>query len=156
YQDECATWRNFYLTGAMELRNGVRKLPAPNSASPDLVRAMPLDLFFDYLGVRLNGPKADSKKIVVNMNFTDTKQKYVVTVENAVLNYVKDKEAKDAHCTVTLARSDLDAIILGEAKLAQLITAGKVRIDGQEQKLQELLGLLDSFEFWFNIITTNP
>jgi alkyl sulfatase BDS1-like metallo-beta-lactamase superfamily hydrolase len=156
YQAECATWRNFYLTGASELRHGVKRPPLGTSASPDMVRAMPLNLFFDYLGVRLNGPKADGKNIVVNMNFTDTKEKYVVTVENAVLNYSKDKQAKDAHCTVTLARSDLDSIILGEAKLPQLITAGQVKIDGQPQKLQELLGLLDSFEFWFNIVTTNP
>jgi alkyl sulfatase BDS1-like metallo-beta-lactamase superfamily hydrolase len=117
---------------------------------------MLLDLFFDYLGVRLNGPKADGKKIVLNMIFPDTKQKYLVTVENAVLNYSRGKQAKDAHCTVTLARSDLDALILGEAKLAQLITGGQVKIDGQAQKLQELLGLLDSFDFWFNIVTTNP
>jgi alkyl sulfatase BDS1-like metallo-beta-lactamase superfamily hydrolase len=156
YQAECGTWRNFYLTGAAELRQGVRKLPAAKSTSPDLVKAMPLDLFFDFLGVRLNGPRADGKHIVVNMNFPDTKQHYVVTVENAVLNYSKGKQAKDAHCTVTLARSDLDAIILGEAKLGQLITVGKVKIDGQAQKLQELLGLLDSFEFWFNIVTPNP
>jgi alkyl sulfatase BDS1-like metallo-beta-lactamase superfamily hydrolase len=156
YQAECGTWRNFYLTGAAELRHGVKKLPAPKSTSPDMVKAMPLDLFLDYLGVRLNGPRADGKKIVVNMNFPDVKQKYLVTVENAVLNYTRGKQAKDAHCTVTLARSDLDAIILGEAKLGQLITAGQVKIDGQAQKLQELLGLLDSFEFWFNIVTPNP
>jgi alkyl sulfatase BDS1-like metallo-beta-lactamase superfamily hydrolase len=156
YQDECATWRNFYLTGALELRNGVKKLPAPKSASPDMVRSMPLDLFFDYLGVRLNGPKADGKKIVVNMHFTDTNQQYMVEVENAVLNYHKSKQARDADCTVKMARSDLDAIVLGEAKLPQLITAGQVKITGQAQKLQELLGLLDSFEFWFNIVTPNP
>jgi alkyl sulfatase BDS1-like metallo-beta-lactamase superfamily hydrolase len=156
YQDECATWRNFYLTGAQELRGGVKKLAAPKSASADMVKAMPLDLFFDYLGVRLNGPKADGKKLVVNMHFTDTKQQYAVAVENAVLNYSKGKQAPDAHCTVTLTRSDLDAVILGEAKLPQLITAGRVKIDGQAQKLQELLGLLDSFDFWFNIVTPNP
>jgi alkyl sulfatase BDS1-like metallo-beta-lactamase superfamily hydrolase len=32
YQAECATWRNFYFTGAAELRHGVKKLPAPKSA----------------------------------------------------------------------------------------------------------------------------
>ena len=43
-------WRNFYLAGAQELRNGVAELPTPNTASPDTLRAMDLDLFFDYLG----------------------------------------------------------------------------------------------------------
>ena len=56
--------RNFYLTGAKELREGVTQLPAPNTASPDTIRAMSLELFFDYLGMKLNGPKADGKQIV--------------------------------------------------------------------------------------------
>ena len=58
YQAESGPWRNFYLTGAKELRDGVAQLPTPNTASPDTVRAMTLDLFFDYLGVRLNSEKA--------------------------------------------------------------------------------------------------
>jgi alkyl sulfatase BDS1-like metallo-beta-lactamase superfamily hydrolase len=40
YQAESGPWRNFYLTGAKELRDGVTKLPTPNTASPDTVRAM--------------------------------------------------------------------------------------------------------------------
>ena len=59
YQAESGPWRNFYLTGAQELRQGVgTKVTTGTTASPDTIRAMPLDLFFDYLGVRLNGPKA--------------------------------------------------------------------------------------------------
>ena len=62
YQSESGPWRNFYLTGAKELREGVVKLPAPSTVSPDSVRAMSLDLFFNYLGVRLNGPKASGTR----------------------------------------------------------------------------------------------
>jgi hypothetical protein len=36
-------WRNFYVDGAKELRGGVAKLPASNTAIPDTVRAMNLD-----------------------------------------------------------------------------------------------------------------
>ena len=53
YQAESGPWRNFYLTGALELRQGVKELPVPNTASADTIRAMPLDLFLDFLGVRL-------------------------------------------------------------------------------------------------------
>lgn len=155
YQAENGTWRNFYLTGAMELRQGVRKLPAVNTASPDTVRAMTLDMFFDYLGVRLNGPAAAGKKATINMDFTDTKEKYVVTLENSVLNYAGGRQAKDADCTVTLTRANLNDIILGKAKLPQLITAGSVKVAGNEKALQEVLGLLDTFEFWFDVVTAN-
>ena len=58
YQAESGPWRNFYLTGAQELRNCVVKGPTPNTASPDTVRAMTPEMFFDYLAVHINGEKA--------------------------------------------------------------------------------------------------
>ena len=140
----------------MELRRGVRKMPAANTASPDTVRAMALDMFVDYLGVRLNGPAANGKKLSINMDFTDTKEKYALTLDNSVLNYSGNRQAKDADCTVTLTRGELNDIILGRSKLPQLITAGTVKIAGNEKALQELLGLLDSFDIWFDVITANP
>lgn len=36
--------RNAYLTGAQELRNGVKRMPTPNTASPDAVRAMSTEM----------------------------------------------------------------------------------------------------------------
>jgi alkyl sulfatase BDS1-like metallo-beta-lactamase superfamily hydrolase len=156
YQAENGTWRNFYLTGAMELRNGVKKYPVTNADSPDMVASMSLDLFFDYLGVRLNGPKAVGKKIGVNFEFPDTKEKYLLTVDNAVLNYYKGKQDKDADCSVTLNRAILNDIVLGKAKVAEKVASGDIKIGGNPKALQEMLGLMDSFDFWFDIITANP
>ena len=48
--------------GALELRQGVPDAVPRAPISPDVVRAMSLDLFFDYLGVRLNGEKAEGKR----------------------------------------------------------------------------------------------
>ena len=42
YQAESGPWRNFYLSGAKELRDGVLDLPAPKAVSPDTVRATPV------------------------------------------------------------------------------------------------------------------
>lgn len=156
YQAENGVWRNFYLQGASDLRNGIIRYPAIETASPDTVRAMPLDLFFDYLGVRLNGPKANGKKASINFDFTDTKEKYAMTLNNSVLTYTRGKHAKDADCTVTLTRATLNDIILGQAKVAARITSGDIRITGDAKALQEVLGLLDSFDFWFEIVTANP
>ena len=84
YQSETGPWRNFYLTGAKELRDGVMQLPTPNTASPDSVRAMTLDTFLDYLGIRLNGPKAAGKTITLNIDVTDTDETAVLFVANGV------------------------------------------------------------------------
>ena len=153
YQAESGPWRNFYLTGAKELREGVKVLPTPNTASPDTVRAMALDTFFDFLGVRLNGPKAEGKQIALNFEFTDTGQKYALGVENAALHYSEGRLHAKPDASVTLTRKSINDIILGQATLDDKIAAGEVRVTGDQAALADFVGLLDSFELWFNIVT---
>jgi len=153
YQAESGPWRNFYLSGAKELRDGVLDLPAPKTASPDTVRATPLDMFFDLLAVRLIGPKAEGKTIILNANFTDINEQYLLVVENGVLNYVKGKQSDQADTTLTMSRTALDEILMGEANLTDKLAAGEAKIEGSQEKLVEFLSLMDTFEFWFNIVT---
>lgn len=151
YQAESGPWRGVYLQGAFELRNGVPQAGGINSASPDTIKAMPPEMLFDYLAVRLNGPKAAGKKISLNVNFTDLKKSYGLTVENAVLNHGKPLAQADSR--ITLSKATLDAIQLKEVTLEQAITKGDIRIEGRRESLGEFLALLDSFPFWFNIVT---
>jgi alkyl sulfatase BDS1-like metallo-beta-lactamase superfamily hydrolase len=153
YQAESGPWRNFYLTGAKELREGIAKLPAPSTASPDTVRAMSLDLFFDFLAMRLNGPKAADKRIVLNFDLTDTKEKYVLEMVHGVLNHTPGRQAEKADASISLSRHTLNQIVLKETTLKDAIAAGNVKIAGSEAKLDEMLSYLDSFEFWFPIVT---
>src|SRR4029077_3598516 len=57
YQAEAATWRNAYLTGARELRNGVPRLPVIGIFSGEMLKAVPTALVFDSIAVRLNAEK---------------------------------------------------------------------------------------------------
>jgi len=152
YQAESGPWRNFYLSGAKELREGVKKLPTPNTASPDTVRAMTLEMFFDFLSVRLNREKAAMAKAVFNLDFGDA-GKYVLEMENGVLNHTANRQAENADATVTLSRDTLNKVFLREVTLADAIQSGDVKVAGNRAKLDELLSRLDSFEFWFNIVT---
>src|SRR5262249_44340386 len=93
YQSESATARNAYLQGAMELRGGVPKTPGVLTASADAIRAMPLEMFFDYLGIRLNGPKAAGKSAVINWRFTDTRQNAVLRLQDSTLGATMDTQA---------------------------------------------------------------
>lgn len=153
YQAESGPWRNFYLSGAKELRDGVLDLGAPKTAGPDVIKATPLDMFFDLLAVRLIGPEAAGKHIVLNAVFTDIGEEYLLVVENGVLNYAKGKQAANADATLTMTRAALNEIVLGEAKLVDKLTTGEAQIAGSQEKLVEFLMLLDNFEFWFNIVT---
>jgi alkyl sulfatase BDS1-like metallo-beta-lactamase superfamily hydrolase len=153
YRAESGPWRNFYLTGAQELRQGVQKLPTPGTTSADIIKVMPLDLFFDYLGIRLNAPKADGKKITLNFNFPDIKEKYVLALENGALNHTRGSVGSGADATITMDRAVLNRIILGQSTLKQEIGGGAVKIQGKKEALGEMFSLFDKFEFWFNIVT---
>lgn len=153
YQAESGPWRNFYLTGAQELRNGVQKLPTPNTASPDTVRAMTPEMFFDYLAVHINGEKAANAHALLNFDFGNDGGKYKVELENGVLNHTANASADNADATITLSRDTLNKIILKEESLDDAKNKGDVKISGNAEKLNELLSYMDKFEFWFNIVT---
>ncbi|MFJ4387182.1 alkyl/aryl-sulfatase [Pseudomonas sp. NPDC089408] len=153
YQAESGPWRNFYLTGAKELREGVKQLPTPDTASPDTVKAMDLDLFFDYLAMRLKGPEVAEKHITLNLDFTDLKQQYTLEMVNGVLNHTEGMQAKNADASISLTRDTLNKLMLKETTLKDATTAGSVKIDGAEGKLEELMSYMDNFEFWFPIVT---
>ncbi len=153
YQAESGPWRNFYLSGAKELREGIKELPTPNTASADVVRNMDVPTFLDYLGVRLDGPKAGSADITVNLSFPDIGETYVLGVENGALHYSKDRTSPDAQASLTMSRDVLNDIILGTATLQDKVGDGGVTLEGDKAKVEEFLGLLDSFEFWFPIVT---
>lgn len=153
YQAESGPWRNFYLTGAQELRNGVVEGATPNTASPDTVKAMSPEMFFDYLAVHINGEKAANAKAVFNVDLGSDGGKYKLELENGVLNHSTNAQASDADASIVLNRATLNKILLKEESLKQAKEKGEVTITGNQAKVDELLSYLDSFDFWFNIVT---
>src|SRR5699024_5864482 len=78
YQSESSTCRNDYLTGAQELRNGVKKIG--RGTTPDLVRALTPEMFFSFLAVRLNSEKAAAQPMTLNWRFPDLNSEFSLTV----------------------------------------------------------------------------
>ncbi|QXA13941.1 MBL fold metallo-hydrolase [Aeromonas sp. FDAARGOS 1403] len=152
YQAESGPWRSVYLQGAYELRNGVPTAGGTVTASPDTIRAMSPSMLFDYLAVRINPEKAAGKKMVINMDFTDIGEKHTLSLENAVLNHTTHYAAKP-DVTLTLSKQTLDDIQLGQGTLEQKIASGEIKVQGNQQTFSDFVGLLDKFNFWFNIVT---
>lgn len=153
YQAESGPWRNFFLSGAKELRDGIIKAATPDTGSADIVRNLGLVTYLDYLAVRLNHPKAAGTVITLNFVMPDVKEKFVMYIENGVMNYTMDMQDDKAGATVTLNRTVLDDINLGQTTLNQAITDGKVKIDGDAKQFGDFVAMLDRFEFWYNIVT---
>lgn len=152
YQAESGPWRGFYLTAAMELRNPRPPSATPRSAAGGQLRTLPTEQLLDALSVRLNGPKAGARTMALNLDFTDTKERYLLSLENAVLHHVKDKRAAKPDASISITRTGLLDILLGETTLDALTASGKVKVEGDAGALGELVGLLDQFDFWFEIV----
>lgn len=156
YQAESAVERNAYLTGAMELRSGGKSVPPPlRTASPDTIRALSIENIFDFMGVRLNAPKAEGLHIVLNWHFTEAGkagQRYVLNLENSALSWQAGRDAADAQATLTLNRATLDRILAQQLAPKEALQTGLIKVDGDPQALGRLLSLQDSFPADFEIV----
>lgn len=152
YQSEAATWRNAYLLGALELRNGVTKQTEGVRASADLLKGVSIDLAFDFLGVRLNATKAEGKRIAVNWTFTDLNETHVLNLENSALTHTKGKLSDNADVSVTLTRAALNAITLKQRTFLDSVLTGDVSLSGNPLKLRELFDLIEEFSPNFEIV----
>ena len=117
YQAESGVWRNEYLTAAKELRDGVKPVRL-STQGPDLVRAMSLEMIFDFIAVRLNHQKVDGLKIGVQVNFTDSRETFALELSNAVLNNTAGRVLKNPQATLSLGRPAFFKMLLAGVPLS--------------------------------------
>mgnify|MGYP001560982757 CR=1 FL=1 len=92
YVAESAPWRDFYLSGAYELRNGKSAQAQQLSDLRQVLLAMSVDKFFTKLSVSLNAEKVQDKDLDVAINFTDINESYLLTLHNSILRHNKLQE----------------------------------------------------------------
>ncbi|MEJ8859725.1 alkyl sulfatase C-terminal domain-containing protein, partial [Variovorax robiniae] len=152
YQAEAATWRNAYLVGARELRQGVIK-PPTNTQGPDVVRGMDNELLFDFIALRLNHEKTDGMKAAIQMEFTDLKETWALELSNSVLNNTKGRVLKNPDVKLTLTRPAFLAMLLQGKKLPELVEAKMVTVEGDPKVLASVFANVETFDPYFNIVT---
>ena len=143
---ESAIWRNMYLSGAQELRAGVRASPV-QGASLDFVRNTPTPMLLDLLAVRLDPDKAKDGEVAVDLVFPDRKERYRVRVKHAVLTYEADPAGGRADAVYTLPRSQFLVGALGGGDLSY------AKVTGDRAALARLLGWLTPPTPGFPIVT---
>ena len=153
YQAESATWRGFYLVGAKELREGVKVLPVGDTASPDILKSMTVEMLFDYMAVRLDSEKAAGKDISINFNLNNG-ENLNLTLNDSVLNY-RQTLLPNADTAFYISRDNLHDVLAGQKKMADLIKAKEVKVIGDAAQLDDIVKCLDNFNLWVNIVTPN-
>lgn len=152
YQTENSLWRNMYLTGADELRDGVRKLP-PSMAPLDMIAALESQMIFDVLAIRLNAQKAGDAKLRMVFAFPDRNERFLVEVRNGVLVAQPSKGGEGADATLIVDRPVfLDSLFRGTSLLPKILK-GEVKLEGDRAAMSRLAGWFDTFPTDFPIVT---
>ncbi|MCU1370225.1 MAG: alkyl sulfatase-like hydrolase [Ilumatobacteraceae bacterium] len=160
YQAESGPWRDFYLTGAQELRHGHPQLGISSTAAPDTVAAMTTEMLLDYLGVRIDGLAAAERAWAIDLTATDRGERWRVGIERGALHGIRldaDPEGLTAadlglegdHAPLAQLVFSTDPV----GELATLVDAGSLRVTGDRAALDAFLATLDSFTLMFPIVT---
>jgi len=152
YQKESPSVRNSFLAGAFELRHGIPTGTSPKTAGPDVIRAMSTELWLDFLGIRLDSKKAAGQSFVINLVTPDNGEKFVVEMSHSTLTNIKGQQAKHADLTITINRSDLEAVMIGSASFDDQIKVGKAKLVGDRKPYELLKGELVQFEMGFEVL----
>lgn len=148
YQAESGTWRNAYLSGAKELRQGTtsdKNLKATGSA--DLKQSMTPEMMLDYVGILLDSNAAQDLNLTINLNFTD-ESSYLLTVKSGVVLYQKGASAEKADATLTMPKAGMAAILAKDETLQKKL----IKIEGDQDVIGKLTKHMTEFEYFFNIV----
>ena len=144
YGAENATWRNCFLMGALELREGIQ--PTTVTASAGMTSSMSITQLFDTIAIRIDGPRAADTELSILWYFTDTGERYFMEVSNGVLIHHPTLRTPDADLAVTLTRP----------QLAGLLASGSVdgiQFAGSPAVFKTLMGLTDDPDPEFAVVT---
>jgi len=153
YQAESGPWRDVYLTGALELRQGPPQKGIGIANAIDLLRETPIAEFMQVVAVMVNGPKADGKSFTFNFDFTDRKEIHVLQLENAVLHHRQGEAVADANATIHITHELFLKMLTGGAGLQDTLLSDDVSLEGSKLDLVKFFALLDRPDEVFNIVT---
>lgn len=153
YQKESTSLRNSFLAAAYELRSGLPEGIPPSASGPDLIRAVPTEMWLDYLAIRMDARKAEGVNFVINLITPDNGEKFVIELSNATLTNIKGFLSKNPTMTLTINRSDLNTLLLDpNVTLESIIESGRAKVDGDIKPLKLLEGMMIQFTPDFEIM----
>jgi len=152
YQYESASMRNVFLSSAQELRNGAPVVAAARGTSPSLARAMTTTQWWDAVATRVDSGLADELNFTINFISPDTQQNFVVEMSGGTLSNIEGYLSDEADLTITMDRSDLETVIMGQETLGSQLQAGQGTVTGNQDVLQQLASVLVTFDSSFEVM----
>jgi alkyl sulfatase BDS1-like metallo-beta-lactamase superfamily hydrolase len=145
YGAENGIWRNFYLTGATELRGGVAPTPTSTTGGGTL-SALSVEQLFDFIAIWIDGPRASSEQLTIDWHFTDADVRHRMTLSNGALTHFPTTRAGNPDLKLTLTKSELLGLLASRR-------LDGVAHEGDAGVFERLVGLLDRPDRNFPIVT---
>jgi len=129
YQAESGTWRNAYLTGALELREGNQSEKAKTSSGGmDVRMAMTGDMILDLIDISTDAMAAQEDDLSLNL-IIDKEENYFVKRKSGVLLVYEGESSEEADCTLNCTKLQLLTMVSGDQEVFdQLETEGDATV----------------------------
>jgi len=152
YQYESPSLRNSFLAAALELRDGIKGGNVAHTGGPDLARAMSTELFLEFLGIQMDGRKAEGMAFKVNLLTPDNSETYLIELNNETLTSIKGYQSPDADLSITINRSDLEDLMMRKMTLKQKTAQGLAKLEGDTGVLKQFASTLVEFDTLFEMM----
>ncbi|MFJ6578715.1 alkyl/aryl-sulfatase [Streptomyces sp. NPDC091368] len=154
YGAENATWRNFYLRGAQELRRGVTG-DMVDMTNPEMAMALTVPMLVDSIAIAVDGPRAWDDDLTIDLVLTDegaptgAGELRRLTLRHGVLTHrVVAEPRTPAGLTLTLAKAQLLGLLAGRS-LQEL----GIGVEGDPALLARLFSYVTKPDPRFPIVT---
>jgi alkyl sulfatase BDS1-like metallo-beta-lactamase superfamily hydrolase len=152
YQQENPGLRNSFLAAAYELRNGIPTGAITSSSSPDVVRVMTTGQFLDFLGIRMDGRQTQGLQYAINLVTPDNGEQYAIELSNETLTNIEGFLVPNPDLTLTINRSDLEQVMMGQKTLMAMIEDGTAQVEGDPSVLVSIGSAMVDFDPRFPIM----
>ena len=154
YQAESGTWRNCYLSAALELREGNQtgNLPGNGTFAADLVRNLTPVMAFDYMGILLDRKAMADQNFTIAFKLNDISEDYTVCVRYGALLYTKGSLPGDPDVTVTCPKNALLYLANGQGEEFMKVATIEGNMDAFELLAASLTNIGSGSRGGFNII----
>ncbi len=154
FRAESGPWRNFYLTGAQELQEGIntKHLVGVTNSNAIIVN-LPLANFYDYMAVRLDRSQVKGKTYTFNMIFPDINETISLYLVNDVLHNRPGVLAENPNTTITMDKSVFNDVVTKKTTGLKMVLSGKIKIEGSKSDYADFQKMVGKpFDLLFNIV----
>ncbi|MEO9634657.1 MAG: alkyl sulfatase dimerization domain-containing protein [Parasphingorhabdus sp.] len=156
FQAEAGTWRNIYLVGAKELREGNNTKDSISTANGKVLSGIPAVDLFDALATRFNPGKMQGEGGILHFSFPDRNEAVRIDLGKSVMfpraqPYTAGSDGSDTQ--ITISRAMFTKMLLREISPVELLQKKELTITGNTALMAAMFAALDEVDPQFDIVT---